>query len=68
MTIDNLKQAGRDAISAGSESIILIVQSTRLCGNRGPRGELICVNSEGQNVVRFKAKSVLKFIESEEAK
>lgn len=68
MTPEDLKQACLDAISVGSESIVLIMQSTRLCGNRGPRGELICVNSDGQNVVRFKAKSVLKFIESEEAK
>lgn len=68
MTPEDLKQACCDAISVGRESIVLIVQTTRLCGNRGPRGELICVNSEGQNVVRFKATSVLKFIEREEAK
>lgn len=68
MTIDDLKQACRDAIDVGSESIILVVPSTRLCGKRGPRGELICVNSECQNVVRFNAKSVLKFIEREKAK
>lgn len=68
MTPEDLKQACRDAIDCGRESITLIVPSTRLCGKRGPIGELVCVNRDVENVVRFKAKAVLKFIEREERK
>lgn len=55
-----------EVINRGGEAIVLVIpRGVRLCGRRGPIGELLCTNSNGANVVRFKAKSVLKFLKRE---
>ena len=66
MKVDELKQLCREHIESGREAIILVMRSTRLCGRRGPIGELLSENRDGQKVVRFKAKAVLKWVEKEE--
>lgn len=68
MKVEELKQACRDVIPLGGEAIILVTDSCRLCGRRGPIGELLCEKPGGRKTVRFKAKAVLKFIEQAEKK
>lgn len=68
MKVEELKQACHDVIALGGEAIILVTNSCRLCGRRGPIGELLCEQPDGRKTVRFKAKAVLKFIEKAEAK
>ena len=66
MQIDELKAACREAIDAGREAVILVLpKGVRLCGRRGPIGELLSDVGHG-SVVRFKAKAVLKYIEKQE--
>ncbi len=38
----------------------------RLCGRRGPRGEVICGREGKGQTVRFCSKAVLKFLEKEQ--
>ena len=70
MTIEELKAACESMIAAGGEIILLAVPLTsrgytqRLCGNEGPRGEIVCAKDGGDAVCRFKAKAVLKFIKT----
>lgn len=66
MTVDELKTQCRDIIASGGEAILLVTKSCRLCGRRGPIGELLAQHRDGSKVVRFKAAAVLKFIEREE--
>ena len=66
MEIEELKQACNDAIDAGREAVILVLpKGVRLCGRSGPIGELLSDAGRG-TVVRFKAKSVLRFLEKAE--
>lgn len=70
MTIEELKAACESTVSAGGEIIMLAVPLTsrgytqRLCGNEGPRGEIVCAKADDYAVCRFKAKAVLKFIKA----
>ena len=63
MTIDELKQACQSAIDSGSQSVVLVTSSTRLFRTRGPVGELLCENKNGERVVSFDAAKVLKYLE-----
>lgn len=73
MEVNDLRQLCLDSIAAGGDVALLTLPTPkscrgytlRLCGNRGPRGEIICTNHEGTSVVRFKASDVLRFIERE---
>lgn len=67
MFVEQLEKACRDAVEE-SRTFVTLVRTdgrTMLCGNRGPRGELLCVNSQGEGVVQYKAKAVLAFLERE---
>lgn len=64
MDVHILRNACLDAMDQG-QCIILVTKSTRLCGKRGPIGELRCVNAKGEKVVEFDAEKVLKFIDRE---
>ena len=68
MRVEELKQACRDKIASGGKALVLVTNSCRLCGRRGPIGELLCENSDGSKVVRFDAAKVLAFIEREESR
>lgn len=70
MFLEQLEKACREAVEE-SRTFITLVRTdgrTMLCGNRGPRGELLCVNSQGEGVVQYKAKTVLAFIGKEKAR
>lgn len=41
--------------------------SRRLCGKRGPRGEIMCGTSERGQVVKFLSKAVLRHLDKMEA-
>lgn len=70
MFVEQLEKACREAVDSGSDCIVLVRKDgrTMLCGNRGPRGELLCENAPGEAVVRYRAKAVLAFIEREKAR
>lgn len=65
MTPLELRDAALEAIDRGSEFMILVTRSTRLCGRRGPIGELRCENANGEKVVAFKPEKILAFIDRE---
>lgn len=74
MEVAELKAACQATISRGGGAVMLVIPgppgngySKRLCGKRGPRGEIINYR-DGQSVCRFDAGAVLKFLEREEAK
>ena len=69
MLVNQLRKACQDAMTAGNKAVVVVRTDGRLllCGNRGPRGELLCV-TDGQSVVRYKAHSVLSFLDREERK
>lgn len=70
MTIEELTTACESTINGGGQIIMLTVPLTsrgytqRLCGNEGPRGEIVCAKDGGDAVCRFKAAAVLKFIKA----
>ena len=68
MSVDDLKEACRRSIACGVGSVVLVSKSTRLCGRRGPIGELVCVNSLGEKLVRYDAAKILKFVEENEVR
>lgn len=69
MNVDDLKSACQSVIDSGGEAVVLVIpRGVRLCGRRGPIGELLCTHPDGYNVVRFKAAAVLRFLERETKK
>lgn len=61
MELEDLKAACENAISNGKECIELVNRSVRLCGRRGPTGELLD-EARGLKVVRYKAQAILDFL------
>ena len=68
MTIDELREA-----CAGGDYVLLFLPppnsngyTRRLCGRRGPRGEVLCGTERGQTV-RFLSKAVLRCLDKIEA-
>lgn len=68
MQVEQLRNACLDALNRGQQFITLVTKSTRLCGRRGPIGELRCENPNGEKVVAFRAQAVLDFIRREESR
>lgn len=73
MEVADLKKQCQDTIDRGGGAVMLVLpgppgrgESRRLCGKRGPRGEIINVNRSGDSVCRFSAEAVLKFLIAEE--
>lgn len=70
MEVEELEKQCREVLDRGGEAVILARCDgcTMLCGNIGPRGELLCTSTNGESVVRYKAKAVLAFIMREKRK
>lgn len=70
MNVDQLEKQCCEVLQRGGDAVIVVRFDgrTMLWGNRGPRGELMCTNTGGQSVVRYKAQSVLKFLKREKQK
>lgn len=67
MNIEELRTACESTIAGGGQCITLAIPSEVRIGRKGwPRGELICVNSIGGRVVRYKAASLLRFLKKAE--
>lgn len=73
MEIAELRQACTEIASRGGGAVMLVLPGPpgrgfgrRLCGNRGPRGEIINVNKAGDSVCRFDAAAVLRFLDRQE--
>lgn len=70
MEVDDLRQLCAETIGRGGGAVMLVLPgppgqgfTRRLCGKRGPRGEIINVNKAGDSVCRFNAAAVLKFLD-----
>lgn len=68
-SLEELRQAAQDVINRNGECIVLVISrvsrgnSIRMFGKRGPIGDVLCVNSDGKSVARFKAASVIKYLD-----
>lgn len=72
MEVADLKQICMETVERGGGQVMLVLPggpgrgySRRLCGNRGPRGEIINVNKSGDCVCRFDAAAVIRFLDSQ---
>lgn len=60
-----IQHAAQRQIENGKDATVTLVlpKGVRLFGKRGPVGELLCVNSTGESVVRFKASAIVRACE-----
>lgn len=72
MEIDALRQACTETVERGGGAVMLVLPgppgrgaTRRMCGKRGPRGEIINVNRDGNSVCRFDAWAVLRFLDQQ---
>ena len=71
MELSILRQICTDTVARGGGAVVLVLPglsacgNRRLCGTRGPRGELINVNQSGDSVCRFDASAVLRFLDNQ---
>lgn len=65
MTIDEIREEASRRLILGSKMMLVLEHQSkgyriRLFGNRGPYGDIACVNEQGETVAWFEPKAVLK--------
>lgn len=68
-SLKQLRDEAQKRIDEGAESLVLVMpgpargETRRLFGRRGPRGEILCENSEHEVVVRFMAAAIIAYLD-----
>ena len=62
MKPEELRGACEEALAAGREAITVVFPSCFKPWKSFPRGELLCVNNEGEKVMRMSAQKLLDWL------